>query len=122
MNNWSNVMSYKMLTFQNCEIDTSSFGKYIENAEINNEKAFMLGNNAMKIKYDRVYYHNMNEWNQFMFGSDGFHYNVVDPSPNGMFKPDNPVIEKILTEMPYSSYDRPYKTDNLNHDVLTIYY
>lgn len=91
-NNWSNVMSYKMLTFQNCEIDTSSFGKYIENAEINNEKAFMLGNNAMKIKYDRVYYHNMNEWNQFMFGSDGFHYNVVDPSPNGMFKPDNPVI------------------------------
>ena len=92
MNNWSNVMSYKMLTFQNCEIDTSSFGKYIENAEINNEKAFMLGNNAMKIKYDRVYYHNMNEWNQFMFGSDGFYYNVVDPSPNGMFKPDNPVI------------------------------
>lgn len=92
MNNWSNVMSYKMLTFQNCEIDTSSFGKYIENAEINNEKAFMLGNNAMKIKYDRVYYHNMNEWNQFMFGSDGFYYNVVDPSHNGMFKPDNPVI------------------------------
>ena len=92
MNNWSNVMSYKMLTFQNCEIDTSSFGKYIENAEINNEKAFMLGNNAMKIKYDRVYYHNMNEWNQFMFGSDGFYYNAVDPSPNGMFKPDNPVI------------------------------
>ena len=92
MNNWSNVMSYKMLTFQNCEIDTSSFGKYIENAEINNEKAFMLGNNAMKIKYDRVYYHNMNEWNQFMFGSDGFHYNVVDPKPSGMFKPDNPVI------------------------------
>ena len=92
MNNWSNVMSYKMLTFQNCEIDTSSFGKYIENAEINNEKAFMLGNNTMKIKYDRVYYHNMNEWNQFMFGSDGFYYNVVDPSHNGMFKPDNPVI------------------------------
>ena len=37
-------------------------------------------------------------------------------------KPDNPVIEKILTEIPYSSYDRPYKADNLNHDVLTIYY
>lgn len=36
-------------------------------------------------------------------------------------KPDNPVIEKIL-ELPYSSYDRPYTSDNLNHDVITLYY
>lgn len=36
-------------------------------------------------------------------------------------KPDNPVIEKIL-EFPYSSYDRPYVSDNLNHDVITLYY
>jgi hypothetical protein len=33
---------------------------------------------------------------------------------------DNPVIEKIL-ELPYSSYDRHYNSDNLNHDVLTLY-
>lgn len=36
-------------------------------------------------------------------------------------KPDDPVIEKIL-ELPYCSYDRPYKASNLNHDVLTLYY
>lgn len=35
--------------------------------------------------------------------------------------PDNPVIEKIL-ELPYSSYDRWYTADNLNHDVITLYY
>lgn len=35
--------------------------------------------------------------------------------------PDNNVIEKIL-ELPYSSFDRHYKFDNLNHDVLTIYW
>lgn len=35
--------------------------------------------------------------------------------------PDNPVINKIM-DLPYSSYDRFYKTDNLNHDVLTLYY
>ena len=35
--------------------------------------------------------------------------------------PDNPVIEKIL-ELPYSSYDRPYKANNLNHDVITLYW
>lgn len=36
-------------------------------------------------------------------------------------KPDNPVIEKLLA-LPYCRFDRHYKSDNLNHDVLTIYY
>lgn len=40
---------------------------------------------------------------------------VIDRSP------DNPVIEKILG-LPYSSYDRHYVSDNLNHDVITLYY
>ena len=35
--------------------------------------------------------------------------------------PDNPVIDRIL-ELPYNSYDRFYKADNLNHDSLTLYY
>lgn len=35
--------------------------------------------------------------------------------------PDDPVIKKLL-ELPYCSYDRHYIADNLNHDVLTIYY
>lgn len=36
--------------------------------------------------------------------------------------PDNPVINKILSEIPASSYDRSYISDKMNHDVLTIYY
>lgn len=36
-------------------------------------------------------------------------------------KPDNPVIDKIL-RLPYSSYDRYYPADNLNHDVITLFY
>lgn len=35
--------------------------------------------------------------------------------------PDNPVIDKLL-ELPYCSFDRHYKADNLNHDVLTLYF
>lgn len=35
--------------------------------------------------------------------------------------PDRPVIKKLLS-LPYCSYDRHYVADNLNHDVLTIYY
>lgn len=35
-------------------------------------------------------------------------------------KPDNPVIAKLL-ELPRCSYDRHYNSDNLSHDVLTLY-
>ena len=36
-------------------------------------------------------------------------------------RPDNPVINKLL-ELDYCSYDRPYKSDNLYHDSLTLYF
>ena len=36
-------------------------------------------------------------------------------------KPDNPVIDKIL-DLPYCEYDRSYKSENLNHDVFTLFF
>lgn len=36
-------------------------------------------------------------------------------------KPDNDAIGKIL-DLPLASFDRHYTADNLNHDVLTLYY
>ena len=36
-------------------------------------------------------------------------------------KPDNDAINRIM-ELPYASYDRHYTSDNLNHDVLTLYF
>lgn len=75
---FSNVMSYKMYTFKNCEIvreslDTSTPGSLV------NETAFNMGNNSIKISYDRVYEHRMNEWGQFMVGDTGFYYNEFAP-------------------------------------------
>ena len=37
-------------------------------------------------------------------------------------KPDSPVIESLLLQLPYISHDNHYKADNLNHDVFTLYY
>lgn len=34
---------------------------------------------------------------------------------------DHPVINKLL-KLPYCSFDRSYKSDNLNHDIFTLYY
>ena len=36
-------------------------------------------------------------------------------------KPDNAVIDKIL-KLPMCTYDRHYTSDNLHHDVMTLYY
>lgn len=36
-------------------------------------------------------------------------------------RPDNSAIDKILN-LPLSSYDRHFISDNLHHDVITIYY
>ena len=36
-------------------------------------------------------------------------------------KPDTDVLNKILN-LPYCSFDRSYKYENLYHDVFTLYY
>ena len=35
--------------------------------------------------------------------------------------PNDKIIQKLL-ELPYSSFDRHYVSDGLNHDLLTIYF
>ena len=36
-------------------------------------------------------------------------------------KPSNSAVDTLL-DFPYSSYDRNYVSDNLNHDVITLYF
>ncbi|MBP5594285.1 MAG: hypothetical protein J6Y02_02795 [Pseudobutyrivibrio sp.] len=36
--------------------------------------------------------------------------------------PDDPVTETILESFENISFDRPYKADNLYHNVFTLYY
>ena len=78
--NFSNVMSYKMYSFKNCEFDTETLDSYTPSS-LSNETAFNMGGNTLKIKYDRVYEHRMNEWGQFMMGDTGFYYNEFAPLP-----------------------------------------
>lgn len=35
--------------------------------------------------------------------------------------PDSKFVEKII-DLPYCSFDRHYESDNLNHDVFTLYF
>ena len=72
--NFSNRMSYKLYTFKGCEIDLSSLGNVVPGS-LDNKDPFNLGQNTIIIKYDRAFTHLMNEWEQFMVGSDGYYYN-----------------------------------------------
>lgn len=36
-------------------------------------------------------------------------------------RPDSPIIQQLMA-LPYCSYDRHYYSDNLHHDVFTLYY
>lgn len=72
---YSNVMSFKMYTFVNCEIAPESLGAMVP-SDVTNETPFQMGKGTIKITYDRVYQHTMNEFTGMLFGSDGFYYNT----------------------------------------------
>ena len=75
---------------------------------------------SMKLNYPAIVYHKAKPEFKRANNSQYLRYNsytitVIDQ------KPDNEVIDKLL-ELPLCSYDRNFKTNNLEHDVLTIYY
>lgn len=75
---------------------------------------------SIKMKYSAIRYSKSNIQSRFANGSaysllTRYEIIVIDS------KPDNPVINKLLS-LPYCSFDRHYISDNLNHDVLTLYY
>jgi len=36
--------------------------------------------------------------------------------------PDSDMVDKLLEQLPYCSYDRYFVADNLSHDVFTLFY
>lgn len=75
---------------------------------------------SMKLDYPAIVYHKdrpeIKHANngQYLY-QNSYTITVIDR------KPDNEVIDKLL-KLPLCSYDRNFKSDNLEHDVLTLYY
>lgn len=75
---------------------------------------------SVKMKYPAIRYNrkNMNVLhanNAIYKTMSCYELTVIDS------KPDSELINKLL-QLPYCSYDRHYKADNLNHDTFTLYY
>ena len=66
------------------------------------------------IRYSKSDIDSRNADNSKYINHDSYEIIVIDK------RPDNAVIKEILN-LPYTSFDRHYTANNLNHDVITIY-
>lgn len=95
--------------------------------DLQNKLVELLGNNhvyyqppeSLKMEYPCIRYSksvidSRHADNVKYIGHDRYEIIVIDK------RPDNAVIREILN-LPYTSFDRHYIADNLNHDVITIY-
>lgn len=75
---------------------------------------------STQITYDAIVYNKTKPKRNFANDKAYLHrpcYEIIVISR----RPDNPVIDKLLA-LPYCSWDRHYESNNLHHDVLTLYY
>ena len=71
--NMTDRMSFKLFSFQGCEIDYSTLNTMLPQS-FSNQTPFQ-STPTFKIKYDRVYQHNQNEFAKVLFGDSGFLWN-----------------------------------------------
>lgn len=75
---------------------------------------------SIKMKYPAIVYSrknidNLHADNSVYKQSNAYELTVIDKNP------DSEIIEKI-SRLSTCKFDRHYKSDNLNHDVFTLYY
>lgn len=75
---------------------------------------------TIKINYPCIIYSRSNIVSKFAndrmyFKKNRYEIIYIDKNP------DSPLINELL-KLPLCGYDRHYVSDNLNHDVLTLYY
>ena len=76
--------------------------------------------NSTKMSYPAIIYSRDDIVNDFAdnnvyIQSHRYQITVIDRNP------DSEIVEKV-SQMPKCRYDRHYVSDNLNHDIFTIYY
>lgn len=87
---------------------------------LGSENVYYQPPESLKMNYPAIVYSKSNIRSRF--ANDAGYSHLKSYSITVIDKmPDNSVIDKLM-RLPYCSYDRQYKSDNLNHDVLTLYF
>lgn len=74
---------------------------------------------GVKMEYDAIRYSKRKPKTNFANDSRYFNMNCFELIVISRM-PDHPAVEEILG-WPYSSFERHYISDNLHHDVITLY-
>lgn len=87
---------------------------------LGNENVYYQPPESVKMEYPAIKYSKTNIKSSF---ADDKAYSKINCYELIVISrsPDHPVIDKLL-ELPYCSYGRNYKYDNLEHDTFTLYY
>ena len=76
---------------------------------------------SVKMKYDAIVYYlsdiDQNYANDRTYSNMSM-YSIIVISKS----PESDLVERLLHSFPYCSFDRSYKSDNLNHYVMKLYY
>lgn len=75
---------------------------------------------SLQMKYDAIRYTDKVNWDAFANNKRYAKMNCYEVILITK-KRRQELVDKML-ELPYCSYDRTYKADNLDHDVFTIYF
>lgn len=88
---------------------------------LQSRKVYFQPPESKKIEYDCIVYnrnsiHNRHADNKNYFMMDCYELTLIYRNP------ESDLAKKILEHFPYSSFVRHFTSDNLNHDVITLYY
>lgn len=87
---------------------------------LNSRNVYFQPPETIKMKYPAIVYKRDNIDNRHAddtvyMQKDAYEVIVIDPNPDSIY------VRKVST-LPMCRYERYYTSDNLNHDVFTIYF
>lgn len=88
---------------------------------LGSEQVYFQPPESVKMKYDAIVYDfstmSTRQADDLKYlKARGYDITVISRNP------DNDLVDRILDRFMYSRFNRRYKSDNLYHDVLTLYY
>ena len=89
-------------------------------AILGNKNVYFQPPSTIQMRYPAIVYsrksiENVHANDRVYDQHDSYEIIVIDEDPDGE-------IYRDILKMPHCSYDRHYASDNLHHDVLTLYY
>ena len=116
--NMTDRMSFKLFSFQGCEIDYSTLNTMLPQT-FSNQAPFQ-SSPTFKIKYDRVYQHNQNEFAKVLFGDSGFLWSQNEATAPETINPESDDHENKRHKMMQYAIDNKYYYNPASQTYKTL--